>query len=171
MANSFSFFQVGQMAQQPIESGGVMAITPPPAPVGYQFLGIPQPLSTDGEGWWIVYAINVNFDVLGMLTYNDDGYVVKFLVAQEAILSLFALLDHLMDLAADCPDQFSNDHMQEIYALWQAWKKVHEPGAKTICVWCWIEANPDKPFPAEESSCYCQNHKHLRAPADGVVAS
>lgn len=172
MANSFSFFQVGN----PIQNTAVLAITPPPAPVGYQIMGTPQALSSDHEGWWIVYALNAKFDALGMLTYNEDSQVVNFLVAQEAILTVFAMLDSLMDLAADSPASFSDDHMTEIYALWQTWSRLQspDPAEKRLCAWCWREANPPPEktdgndpdvsrytFPEHVSSKCCERHKHL----------
>lgn len=151
----------------------ITKIMPPVLPDGYQSLSMPQPLSGDHEGWWTTLALHVRLDVLGMLTYDEDGKKVAFLAAPEAILSAFAILDNLMDLAADCPATFTDDHHREIFALWQAWKGVLEPPTVTTqCVWCWYEQHPDQPFPAQESSSCCARHKHqVQVLKGGGVAS
>lgn len=146
----------------PKRTQNIVAVVPPQPPVGYQILSMPQALSGDQEGWWITFALNLQMDILGMLTYDAEGQLISFFTAQEAILALFAMLDNLMDLAADCTPSFSDDHMAELYAIWQAWQQVQMPDSgNRICLYCWKEANPGQPFPSQESSSCCARHKHL----------
>lgn len=171
--NEAEYAQLLHIVLERKRQASITKIMPPALPDGYQSLGMPTPLSGDHEGWWTTLALHARLDVLGMLTYDEDGKKVAFLAAPEAILSAFAILDNLMDLAADCSAAFTDDHHREIFALWQAWKAVQEPEvATTQCVWCWYEEHPGKEFPAQESSSCCARHKpQAQAVLKGGMAS
>jgi hypothetical protein len=145
---------------------GATHVPAPGLPAGYAPIGSPLPLSGDREGYWIVYAHNAAYDVSGMLIY-DETVTACFLTSQEAMYALFALLDHIIDLTLDSPIEFADDHNQDIIPLWNVWSRLHyqyiqpKPQASTLCVWCWYEEYPDKPFPAAASSSCCASHKHL----------
>jgi hypothetical protein len=153
----------GQLARQMMierTESGVSAINPPALPKGYEPIGAPQPLSPDPEAWWMCFTQNVKHDVPGMLIYSDDE-VVTFLCSQEAVCALFGLLDHLMDLAADCPPSFTDAHTDEMYTLWHAWGQMQEPQPEEErpCVKCWYEQHPGVQFPPEKSSSLCGRHR------------
>lgn len=154
-----------QQRQDAPRREGVMHVAAPQLPTGYAPIGPIQPLCGDREGYWIVYAQNCSYDVSGMLIYDETG-VACFLTSQEAMYALFALLDTILDLTAECSDEFTNDHSCDIIPVWSAWSKLHytqpEPSSPALCAWCWYEKHPDTPFPPAASSACCASHKPVR---------
>lgn len=160
-----------QRAQHAHHVGASPILLAPAAPAGYQLIGTSHPLSRDAEGSWIGYAYHVAYNTPGMLVYDEESQPITFFTADEAMRVAFVVLDTMMDLVDECSPSFLQEHMQTSYALWQSWSRIHAPQADIrLCVFCWQEANPGEDFPAEESSKYCERHRHLVRPA-AVITS
>lgn len=164
-----------QSSSKEKEKSGVTQVAAPLLPAGYEPIGSPQPLSGDREGYWLMYAHNMAYDISGILIY-DETTVACFLTSQEAMYTLFTLLDNLIDLTLDCPVEFSDDHNEDIIPLWNTWSRLNyqhiRPASPTatLCVWCWYEMHPSTPFPAAASSSCCAPHEQFVKESQKVSA-